>query len=393
VQARARRADVFALTWIAYASYYLCRKQFAVTKSALAEQLHLSLGTLGAIDTGYLVAYAAGQFASGLICDRIGARRLVGWGMLACAAATVAFGLGSTGNVFAVAFALNGLFQSTGWPGNIKALTAWLEPHERGRVMGWWSTCYQMGGLVATAVATRLLTVWGWRAAFFGPAAWTAAVGVAVLLLMRERPAGKSAPARVSSWSILGNPLVWSLGAAYFCLKLIRYTLLFWLPFFLHNQLGYDEGAAGYLSISFEAGGAIGSVSIGWLSDRLPRGRVMVAMVVGLGAAIAIYGKVAALGPFVNFASMAVVGFMLFGPDALVSSVAAQDLGGEGGAGTAAGVINGVGSVGAILQGVVTAQVAQRWGWGALFRGFTWLALVCAVVLLPYALRRPHGKS
>ena len=157
MQERARRADVFALTWIAYASYYLCRKQLAVTKAALAEQLHLSLGTLGAIDTGYLVAYAAGQFASGMICDVIGPRRLVGWGMLACGAATVAFGLGSTGNVFAVSFALNGLFQSTGWPGNVKAMSAWLEPSERGRVMGWWSTCYQMGGLVATAVATRLL--------------------------------------------------------------------------------------------------------------------------------------------------------------------------------------------------------------------------------------------
>ena len=51
---------------------------------------------------------------------------------------------------------------------------------------------------------------------------------------------------------------------------------------------------------------------------------------------------------------MVLIGFLLFGPDALVSSVAAQDLGGAAASGTAAGFINGVGSVGAILQASVT---------------------------------------
>ena len=58
---------VFALTWIAYAAYYLCRKQLAVVKAVLADQFHLSLSTLGAIDTAYLAAYALGQFASELL--------------------------------------------------------------------------------------------------------------------------------------------------------------------------------------------------------------------------------------------------------------------------------------------------------------------------------------
>jgi OPA family sugar phosphate sensor protein UhpC-like MFS transporter len=89
-----------------------------------------------------------------------------------------------------------------------------------------------------------------------------------------------------------------------------------------------------------------------------------------------------------NFVSMAAIGFLLFGPDALVSSLAAQDLGGTEAAGTAAGVINGVGSLGALLQGLVTARIAERWGWAMLFRVFVWLALGCALLLVPYARRR-----
>ena len=387
---------VFALTWIAYASYYLCRKQLSVSKSHLQDAFQLSLETLSAIDTGFLIAYAAGQFASGFLCDAFGPRRLLAAGMLLSAAATTVFGASSTGAVFAVAFAINGVAQSTGWPGTVKAMTPWFGAAERGKVMGLWSTCYQVGGLVATALATRLLVTWGWRAAFFVPAAWTAAVGVAIFLWLHERPVTHaSQPPRDwrasldSSLAALRQPLVWNLGAAYFCLKLIRYSLLFWLPLYLHKELGYSEGNAGYLSLSFEAGGVAGAVAAGAASDRLTgrRGPVLVAMSLGLAGALYVYSVAAAIGPVANFAAMALVGFMLFGPDALVSSTAAQDLGGEHAAGTAAGIINGVGSVGAIAQGAVTAYVAAHYGWPALFQVFVGLAVLCALVLTPFALR------
>jgi sugar phosphate permease len=389
------RRGVFALTWIAYASYYLCRKGFPVSKARLAGDFHLSLPALGAIDTGYLTAYALGLLASGLACDVVGARRLVGRGMLLAAAATAVFGLGSTSAVFALAFALNGLFQSTGWPGTVKAMTPWYRPAERGKVMGLWSTCYQVGGLAATALAARLLTTFGWRSAFLVPSAITAAVGVAVLLWLREPAASRaSGPRRTlrpsaESLRALATPLLWNLGAAYFCLKLIRYSLLFWLPFYLQRQLGYAEGSASYMSISFELGGVVGAVTAGALSDRLVgrRGPVLVVMSLGLAGAFFLYSAVAAVGPMANFGAMALVGFMLFGPDALVSSTAAQDLGGTAAAGTAAGIINGVGSFGAIAQGAVTAFVAERYGWPALFQVFIGLAVLCAFILTPFALR------
>jgi sugar phosphate permease len=236
-------------------------------------------------------------------------------------------------------------------------------------------------------VATRLLALGGWRASFLGPAAWTGAVGVLVWMMLRERQA-PATESRVSSREVLRMPMLWMLGAAYFCLKLIRYSLLFWLPFFLNKELGYDPSTAGYLSISFEAGGTLGAIAIGWLSDRLPRGLVLIGMVLGLAASLVIYSRVAAMGVGVNFAAMAAVGFLLYGPDALVCSVAAQDLGGSAAAGTAAGVINGVGSVGAIAQGLLTAHIAEHYGWNTLFRAFMWMALGCALLLVPYARRR-----
>jgi sugar phosphate permease len=388
--ARADRTQVavFGLSWISYASYYLCRKNFGVAKARISTELGASTAMLAAIDTGYLGCYALGQFLCGWLGDRVGPRRLVGAGMIASAALVAAMGVSGTPIMLLALFALNGVAQSSGWPGNVKAMAAWFGRERRGRVMGIWSTCYQVGGLAGTALATWLLVRHGWRAAFVGPAVGVAIVGGAVLLRLPERaaPDPRGAPSASVQFHVLRSPLVWSLAAAYFCLKLVRYSLLFWLPFYLHRRLGYDEGTAGYLSTSFEVGGVLGAVAAGFASDTWAAGRrgaVSAAMCAALAGALALYIATARLGIAVNFTAMALVGFCLFGPDALISGAAAQDLGDVEASATTAGVINGLGSVGAVLQGVLTAAVSARYGWDRLFGVFVALAVVAALALVP----------
>src|ERR1035438_7366109 len=114
---------VWAVTWLSYATYYFGRKNLSVTKAAIGR----ALGThaLYGVETAYLAAYAAGQYVSGWLGDRVGARRLVGFGMLAAAGASFAFGLWSAGALFLVTATVNGFAQSTGWPGNVKAMQEW----------------------------------------------------------------------------------------------------------------------------------------------------------------------------------------------------------------------------------------------------------------------------
>lgn len=87
--------------------------------------------------------------------------------------------------------------------------------------------------------------------------------------------------------------------------------------------------------------------------------------------------------PVVNFAAMALVGALLFGPDTVISGCASQDLGGRYAAATAAGLVNGIGSLGPILQGRFTAHVSERYGWNTLFDCFVALSLLGALALVP----------
>ena len=58
-------------------------------------------------------------------------------------------------------------------------------------------------------------------------------------------------------------------------------------------------------------------------------------------------------------------------------------------AAVAAGVVNAVGSLGAILQEVVTRGVSGRFGWPALFQVFVGLSLVAALCLAPALRQKP----
>jgi sugar phosphate permease len=401
---RARRAALL-LSWLAYASYYLGRKGLSVVKSALAASLGTSTATLALIDTGFLGAYALGQVPSGLLADRVGARRLVGFGMLASAGACAWFGTSSTAAALVLAFAMNGLAQATGWPGCTQTVALHTTAVERGKVMGLWSTCYQLGGVAATALAAFLLASSGWRAAFLAPAAWLALVGSLVLRFLPDAPPDKvsdvgSVERNTKQESddarrrLLRDPVLYAYGASYFCIKLIRYTLLFWLPFYLHASAGFDAVQSGYLSISFDIGGVVGSVGLGYLSDRVG-GKRSLAAVCSLGLlalALLVYARLGHAGALAHFAVMALVGTLLFGPDSLISGAAAQDLGGQRAAATAVGIVNGLGSVGALLQGALTLFVQQAFGWQALFYALLGLALLAAACLLP-ALSAAGGRT
>jgi sugar phosphate permease len=374
------------VTWLSYATYYFGRKNLSVTKAVIGREL--GSHALYGVETAYLAAYAVGQYASGWLGDRVGARRLVGTGMLVAAAASFAFGLWSVGALFLVTATVNGLAQSTGWPGNVKAMQEWTTPETRGRVMGVWATCYQVGGIAATAFAAWLLARAGWRAAYYGPALVLALVGVAALVFIRPGPgaANPSDDTRAERRAVALSATVWWYGASYFFIKLIRYSLLFWLPFYLETVLRYAPGQAGYFSTSFEIGGVLGTIALGAVSDRLPavpRSAVCAASLVGLAGALFAYGQLGGASHAVNFAIMALVGAFLYGPDTLLSGAAAQDLGGPKAAALAIGMINGLGSVGAVSQEFVTRTVSHAYGWNAVFYVLLVGALAAALLLTP----------
>jgi sugar phosphate permease len=393
---RSQQITVFSLTWISYAALYCTRKNFSVVKSALFND-GISIAGLGLIDTCYLSVYAAGQFLSGYLGDRFGARFIIVMGLIGSGVASLIFSYGQSVMMFAIVFGINGLFQSTGWSNNIKALEPWFAKEHRGKILGLWGTNQQVGGLLATILSAFLLAHFGWQSAFLVPASLVIVIGIIVFIFLfdgRDKKKTTVSTHNQNYWEVMQNPYLWCLSLSYFGVKLIRYSLLFWLPFYLHHELNIDVGSAGYLSVLFEIGGIFGSVGAGILADKYfesARIKIVFPLIISLSMILYLYEQYANQGTYMNCALMFMVGLCIAGPDSLMSGACAQDFGGKHRTGSVAGFINGVGSMGAILQGLIVAYVSEHYGWSNVFYLFFIIAGVSAILLIPFiGVRRPR---
>ena len=64
---------------------------------------------------------------------------------------------------------------------------------------------------------------------------------------------------------------------------------------------------------------------------------------------------------------VSLVAFLIIGPYSFLGGAMALDFGGKQGAGTASGVIDGVGYLGGVLSGDTVARVSVAFGWGGVF--------------------------
>ena len=329
------------------------------------------------LGSAYLVAYTIGQFLSGSLGARLGPRVVLLAGMVVSILCNVAFGLSNSLGTFVGLMVLNGFAQSTGWSGTVGTMANWFRRSERGRVMGVWATCYQVGGIAANTMAAWVLGAYGFRYSFFaGAAVLTVVLGINVLW-QRNRPedVGLTLPAEaVDAGASAETGPIWTrsvvtsvllVGGFYFFVKFIRYAIWSWVPFFLSKNYGLAGDDAGYISTIFDIGGLVGVLVAGWVSDRFFAGRratisFLLLLVMFLSCLLMFYGGQVALGLF--GLSIGLVGFSLYGPDALMSGAAAQDMGGVRGAVLAAGIINGMGSVGAVLQDLVIGRMYDGGG-------------------------------
>jgi len=90
--ARLWRARIFGVTWLLYAGFYLCRKNYAVAQPVIMKEFGWTEAGVGVIITAYLTVYAIGQFLNGVLGDRFSARRIIAAGLGLSVLANVLFG-------------------------------------------------------------------------------------------------------------------------------------------------------------------------------------------------------------------------------------------------------------------------------------------------------------
>jgi sugar phosphate permease len=393
------RGRIFLAAWMLYAGYYICRKDVGTTANGAISHLALVLACFGA-------AYALGQLVGGTLADRVGPRRtaLAGAGISICCTVLLAW---CSQPVLGVLLQLgNGFGQGFGWPSLLKLIGSWFRRNERDRVLGWWSTSYILGGLLATSLTAWLLVHTGFAARAGIHSAYLVSsfilLGTA-LFFYREtvepphpvfdsKPSAEFAPqAEGSPWMrVLKNRNIRILSGMYFFLKMTRYTLLFWLPLYLTSGLGYATYRAEHTASYFELCGFLGPVAVGYASERWFRERrltLATGMLFLLAFICLLHPMLTDSGWFGLIVSISLMGILIHGADMLVSGMAVLDAVPGELHGRAVGFVNAIGSIGQLLSPLLVTFFVSRLGWTKLFDLFVFFALVsgaiCAFAMRP----------
>jgi OPA family sugar phosphate sensor protein UhpC-like MFS transporter len=266
-------------------------------------------------------------------------------------------------------------------------------------------TNYAVGGFVGSALAAAACHLWGWRAAFWVPALALGVVGILFWYFQTNKPEDVGLPSiekyhhepltavipeappsqntRQVIGEVLRSPMVWLLAAVYFFLKPTRYLLLFWSPTYLHERLGTNTFDSGFLGGLFDLAGPFSVIAGGYVSDRVFGSRRMPICVIALLASAVLMLLLDGLphNRYLYGGALFAIGFLLFIPDSLVSGTAAIDFGTKQGASTAAGIINGSGSIGAILGGTLPGWMEGMVGEGNYIWRYIFISLAVTLVL------------
>lgn len=373
------QAKILISTYLGYGGFYLTRKVFTLCKTPIVNELGWELGSTAHIWTAFLIAYMMGQFINSYLGRRWGPRVLLLGGLGFSMGCNIVFGFSNSFVTYLVFMAFNGLVQAAGWPGCVGAISEWLSVHERGRLIGIWTTNHILGNIVVKTLTGMFLGITGlflgmagWRWAFFGCTGVTFLVWWLLYFWQYNKPEDVGLDPLVSADElaqqsinaskaehvsfvdyarIAFHPMVLTMGIAYFCVKFLRYALDSWLPSFLTIQ-GLDPAQSSYYSMGFDIAGLAGTIVAGFMLDKWFRGNwAALSLVLGIGA-IGGYLSVMYLGtsPIKVALCYCIVGFMLYGPDMLLSSAGAVEIAGAKNGVAIAGIVNGLGSIGPVVQ-------------------------------------------
>jgi len=359
---------------------------------ALMPLIRLDLGLdrtqVGLVSTVLNTGAAAAGIPSGKAVDRLGERRVIGYGTIACGAVILCVGAAWNFAILLPILIATGFLSTTSVPAGGKVVARWFRDNERATAMGIRQTGVSLGGAIAAAALPPLALLTSWRAALGVAGICAIVIGLASLYLYDDPP--DAAPRDEH-----GTPIgIGTLAARNDTRAVLAYTFLFggaqwcyltYLTLYLTEAVHLSVVVAGTLLAIGQLCGTFGRIGWGVMSDRLMAGRRRRALLLVGTLAVLMTTGMALMAPDTPFAVIAIVvallGLSVQGWNGLAHTLASE-LAGERAAGVAVGLNNSVGFLGVMLWPPIFGAIVD---WTDSYRA-AWLMLAGLLVVAMAAL-------
>jgi len=369
----------FLHIWSSYATYYFGKVNLSLIIPILIATFGMTKGKLGAVASGFLLAYAVGQFVHGHVSERFNPFVYMGCGLMLSGLVN-AF-LGFAGGTFFLLFlgeVFDGFFQSMGWSSAVRSTSAL---YKSDNATTWLGTSYQIGNSIAWLVTGYVIQVFGWQWGF-----WCAAI----IMFLRGATLLIKAPAVLVSdrkmLSQISHTLTFDVvmsGISLGLLNFVRYGVIIWIPTYLFQVYAMPIHKVGLNIFLIPIAGCLGTVAYNRFSRYIPREMLTTVYMILLTVVIVAFSFMA-LPSLIAATLLVLSGFFLYGPHVfLVSTVPGRNIEMLTTA-SSTGVIDGLGYVGAMLVGVVMPALINV-SWTAAF--VSWIFCCIAIMFIVLAVK------
>ncbi|HEV8208999.1 MAG TPA: MFS transporter [Vicinamibacterales bacterium] len=381
---------VVALLWLVCFFNYADRQAIYSVFPLLKTEMGLTDVQLGVVGASFMWVYAAAAPLAGIAGDRFARKTIVVSGLIFWSLVTVATAVSTQYSHLVVCRALEGLGEAFYFPASMSMLSDYHGAATRSRAMSIHQSSVYAGTIAGGTAAGVMGQAFGWRSSFYLFGILGAALGLVLIVCLREpprdEPPGPASAALAGVGAMLRTPMVLILMAVFVGANFVAAIVLTWMPSFLYRKFGMSLGAAGFSSTAYlQIASVLGVITGGVLADRFARrhrGGRMITQAIGLLAGVPfIFVTGWTLSVPVLILAMAGFGYFKGLYDANIWA-SLHDVVPADRRATGVGLMNAVGWIGGGFAPVAIALAAQRYGMSASISASSVIYLVVGLLLL-----------
>jgi len=319
----------------------------------LINELGISHAAMGMLISAYFFIYGVMQVPSGILSDRLGARKTIIIFTLLTVIGVTLFWMSTTYNMLFISQFLVGIGCSTFYINAVKLVSTWFPANRRATAIGILSASSGLGNTVSyMGFPIAVASLGGWRTLYSWMSIILIANWVMNFFIIKDRetvlvnaPSENKVPILKSLTSTLLDRRLWPFLAGY-CLSSMSWVFMNWMTQYLIDTRGFTYLQVGQIASAGTIAGIPGCIIVAAISDRLKKRKttligfsiLYVAILVTLMNLPASVGILpfAVLNFMLNFSGSSWVLYFSMIPETLPRSKAAVGL----------GLVNGIGTVG-----------------------------------------------
>lgn len=373
---------------VSYFAVYIARNILGAVTPQMVEQ-GFTEEYIGGVSSLFLLFYACGQLVNGIIGDRIRTKWMIGIGLTGAAVANVLFAyLTHLPTVATVVYGTTGYFLSMIYGPMTKVVSENAEPIYAARC----SLGYNFASLIGSPAAGILAAFLAWQTVFSISSAALVLMAACVFVFFTRfektgivRYGRFEAPQKgIGNIGVLLKRKIVKYTGISFITGIIRTSVVFWLPTYLAQYLGYSskEAATLFTVTSFII--ALTSFAVVFINERLGNDMEKTVLLMFVAAAISFLATYLIQAPLWNIVFIVLAIMSSNGAATILWSYYCPSLRDTGMVSSATGFLDFVSYAAAALANIVFANAATTIGWGNLILVWFGLMVIGVIISLPY---------